>query len=215
MLRRIAILLLAILISLGLVNSAVGAALSDPESSSNDNLVATTLNLKTNGANGVTATLTYTSLKPGGTLTGTTINLTNSGALNGSTLDIAFSYVESDGAQNGTTNLTADNVASILQVTTLTYDTADFLTGVGAPSGALTDTNSNGYIDLQDLKTSPNIARLTGCGGLLGSSGNIKAFNITLQLRSFVSGAGFVAGGTSNDNQGDGVNVTITFTLNQ
>ncbi len=207
MIRKITILLLACLLTLGLFNSAVSAAISDPERSNNDNLVATTLNLKTNGANGVTATLTNTNLKPGQSLAGTTINLSNSGALDGSTLNIAFSYAESDGAQNGTANMTANQAAAVLQVTALTYDTANFVTGSGAPGGALVDTNSNTYLDVQDLIHATNVAKLVGCSGLT-AGGASKAFNITLQLRAFGSGV-------TNDYQGDGVSVTMTFTLNQ
>jgi hypothetical protein len=205
MLKKLAGLPIAALLVLGMTFGVSWAYTRDTETSTGNSFITGTLDLRTNGANGVSVTLSNTSLKPNNSVTGTTITLSNSGSVNGSTLNISFSYVTSDGAQNGTSDMSADQVASVLQVTTLTYDTANFISGVGTPSGALVDTplNSNGYIDLQDLTHATNVAKLTGCSGL--TAGGSKAFNITVFLRN----------GINNDYQGDGITVTMTFTLNQ
>jgi len=183
------------------------AAFKDNQSPANNNLSSGTIVLQTNSAYGVTATLNSTSMKPNTALTGTTINLKNAGTLNGSNVGITFSYSLNAGS------LTADQVASVLQVTTLTYDTANLLTGVGAPNGALADTNGNTYIDLQDLTNATNVAKLAGLAGL--TAGQSKAFNITLTARPYNSGSGFVSGYVTDACQGCGINITMTFTLNQ
>jgi predicted ribosomally synthesized peptide with SipW-like signal peptide len=205
MLKKLTGLSIVVLLLLGVTVSATWAYFRDTEASSSNQFTTGRLDLKTNGADGVSVTLSNTSLKPNNSVTGTTITLSNSGNLNGATLNISFSYVESDGDQYGTTNMTADQVASVLQVTTLTYDTANFISGVGAPNGAVTDANGNGngWLDVQDLTYAANVAKLTGCSGL--TAGGSKAFNITVFLRD----------GISNDYQGDGITITMTFTLHQ
>jgi predicted ribosomally synthesized peptide with SipW-like signal peptide len=202
MLKKLTGLSIVVLLLLGVTASATWAYFRDTEASGSNQFTTGRLDLKTNGADGVSVTLSNTSLKPNNSVTGTTITLSNSGNLNGATLDISFSYVNSDGSPNRY-DMSPDQVASVLQVTTLTYDTANFISGVGAPSGALVDTNSNGYIDVQDLTNATDVAKLTGLSGL--TAGGSKAFNITVLLRD----------GIDNNYHGDGITITMTFTLNQ
>jgi hypothetical protein len=195
--KKIIVLVAGALILLGVVSSQTFAKFSDNESSPYNSLIGGTLDLKTNTTNSVSATLTNMSLKPNNSVSGTTIQLSNSGTVNGATLNISFAYQENDNAnQNGTANMTADQVAQVMQVTTLTC-------GTTLPSllSTLTDTNGNGYIDVQDLTT--NGSKLTGLAGL--NAGTSKPFDITVILRD----------GISNDFQGDGITITVTFTLNQ
>jgi predicted ribosomally synthesized peptide with SipW-like signal peptide len=192
------LLVVLALIMLAVVSGVTFASFTDRESSTNNTLISGTIDLKTNNANGVSATLTNLSLKPNNSVTGTTIQLSNSGTVNGTTLNISFSYIESDNAnQNGTPNMTADQVASVIQVTALTYDTTNILT-------TLTDTNANGYIDVQDLVNAVNTAKMAGLSGLT-AGGASKPFNIVVLLRD----------GISNDYQGDGIAITVNFVLNQ
>lgn len=167
------------------------AYFNDVESSSGNELVAGTLDLKTDDADGVSQTLYATSLEPGGSVGPETIQLKNSGSVNGQSLDIAFYYVESDGSPN-TVNKTADETAAVMEVTTLNYDGSSLLSSVS-------DSNSNSYKDIQDLKN----ADLSGQSGLNASA--TKNFEIAVQLRS----------DTGDDFQADGINMTMTFTLNQ
>jgi hypothetical protein len=104
-------------------------------------------------------------------------------------MDIVFSYAESDGSPN-IVNKTADEVAAVMEVTNLDYGGSNIL-------GSVSDHNSNGYIDIYDLKN----ADLTGLIGL--DAGASKDFDISVQLRNT----------TGSDFQADGINLTMTFTL--
>jgi hypothetical protein len=130
-------------------------------------------------------------MSPGATVGSPTITLKNAGTVNGTTMDIVFSYVESDGTPN-TVNKTADDTAAVIEVITLNYGGADLLSGI-------VDSNHNGYLDLFDLKNT----NFTGRSGL--NAGISKNFDISIRLRSE----------TPNDFQGDGIDVTMTFTLKQ
>ena len=135
-------------------------------------------------------------MSPGATVGPSTITLKNVGTVNGATLDIVFSYAESDGSPN-TVNKTADQTAAVIQILTLAYDGHNLLDTSFTPH--VTDINSNGYIDIYDLKN----ANLTGLSGL--DDGASKNFGISIQLIST----------TGNDFQNDGINITMTFTLKQ
>lgn len=188
-------LIIGLTISFILVVSTVGistfAYFSDTETSANNQLTSGTLDLKTNDADGVSQTLYATTMQPGGSVGPSTIQLKNSGTVNGATLDIAFSYIESDGSPNSV-NKSADQTAYMMEVTTLNYGGSNLLSSVS-------DSNSNGYKDIQDLKN----ANLTGQAGL--NAGTIKDFQIAVQLRS----------DTGSDFQADGINMIITFILGQ
>jgi spore coat-associated protein N len=167
------------------------AYFNDTEASSDNSLSTGTLDLKTNNADGVTQTLYATSLKPNVSVGPSTITLRNAGTATAATLDIAFSYVESDGSPNPV-NMSADATAAIIEVTALTYGGTNLLTSVS-------DSNSNGYKDIQDVKN----ASLTGLSGLM--AGASKDFTITIKMRD----------GISNNFQADGINITMTFALRQ
>lgn len=176
-----------------LIGTVIGtwAFFHDTETSNNNQFSAGTLDLKTNDVDGVTQTLYSTSIAPGGSVGPSTLQLRNAGTVNGSTLNIVFTYVESDGSPNSV-NKSADDTAAMIEVTTLGYNSSSLLSNV-------IDANANGYQDIQDLKN----ANLTGQSGINASA--IKSFQIAIQLRS----------STSNDYQSDGINVNMTFTLNQ
>lgn len=174
-----------------LVAGGSWAYFTDVESSTGNELVAGTLDLKTDDVDGVNQTLYGINMKPGDTVGPGTIQLKNAGTVNGQSLDIAFSYVESDGSPNPVDKSAAET-AAMVEVTILNYGGSSLL-------GSVFDFNSNGYKDIQDLK----YADLTGQSGLNASA--TKDFDIAVQLRSETGG----------DFQGDGINMTMTFTLNQ
>jgi spore coat-associated protein N len=192
--KRVAIIVLIAIITLGVLIGTVKntwAYYSDIETSSGNTFASGTLELKTNNTDGVTQTLYVTSLKPNNSVGPSTITLKNNGTTVGSTLDIALSYVESDGSPN-TVNMSADTTAAVIEITTLTYNGAGVL-------ASISDSNSNGYKDIQDFKN----ASLTGLAGL--TVGQTRDFVITIKMRDGI-----------NDNfQGDGVDITLTFTLRQ
>jgi len=187
---------LVLLASLTVFLLASGVSLTissfvDLETSTGNQLLAGTLDLKTDDVDGVSQTLYAPSMSPGDSVGPSTIVLKNSGSVDGSSLDIAFSYEESDGSPNSV-DKSADDTAAMMEVTTLNYGGSSLLTGIS-------DANVNGYKDIQDLKN----ADLGGQSGIAALA--TKDFQMTVQLRSE----------TGNDFQADGINMTMTFTLNQ
>ena len=189
--KKIVGLTIVFMLFIGMVSIGTWAYFSDTETSTGNQLTAGTLDLKTNDVDSVFQTLYATNLKPGDTIGPSTIQLKNAGSVAGSTLDIAFSYVESDGSPN-TVNKNANDTAGMMEVTTLSYDGSSLL-------GSVSDANGNGYKDVYDLAN----ADLSGQSGLNASA--TKNFDIAVQLRSE----------TGNDYQADGITVTMTFILDQ
>jgi predicted ribosomally synthesized peptide with SipW-like signal peptide len=185
--KKIIGLSLVLIIAVALSGIGTFAYLTDHAASSGNSFVAGTLDLKTNNADGVTQTLYAIGMSPGATVNSPAITLKNTGTVNGATMDIVFSYV---GSPIG--DKTADDIAAMIEVITLNYGGADLLSGI-------VDSNHNGYLDLFDLKNT----NFTGRSGL--NAGASKNFDISIRLRSE----------TANDFQGDGIAVTMTFTLKQ
>jgi spore coat-associated protein N len=191
--KKILGLTIAFMLVMGIAGIGTWAYFSDTETSTGNTITAGTLDLKTDDMDGVTQTLLATNMAPGDVVGPETITLKNSGSVTGATLDLAFSYIESDGSPNPT-DMTADETAAMIEVTILNY---------GNPSvsilSSISDGNLNGYPDIEDLKT-------TGLSGLSGIDASAtKDFEIAVQLRTE----------TGNDFQADGITVTMTFTLNQ
>ena len=195
--RKILSKLIASIICIGviawLVIGSVQARFSDIESTQNNNFTAGILDLKTNDTDGVTQTLYLIGFIPGESSGTQTITLKNNGNLNGSSLDISLTYLQDDGTNppGATGTRTADEVASEIIVTTLTYDGSDLL-------GSVADSNSNGYKDIYDIAA----ANLSGQSGI--STGATKDFVIAVQLQS----------GLGTAYEADGIVVTMNFTIN-
>jgi len=179
------------LLMVGAAGITTWALFTDTEESTDNQLVTGSLDLRTDDADGVTQTLYATGMAPGDTVGPATIVLSNAGTMNGSSLDLSFYYVENDGGSNEV-DMTADEMAAMIEVTTLSYDGSSIL-------GSVSDDNTNGYLDVQDLTT----ADLSGQGGL--TTVETKDYVIAVQFRSDVG----------NDYQGDGITMTMTFVLNQ
>jgi predicted ribosomally synthesized peptide with SipW-like signal peptide len=189
--RTIISLVFASVIVLGAAGIATWTLFNDTEESTDNQLIAGTLDLRTDDADGVTQTLYATNLAPGDTVGPATIVLSNVGTIDGSTLDISFTYVENNGSPN-LVDMTADETAAMIEVITLSYDGSSILSLVG-------DDNSNGYADIYDLM----MADLSGQSGITTTTP--KNFTIAVQLRS----------DTDNNYQADGITMTMTFVLNQ
>ena len=189
--KKILGLSLILILVVGIIGIATFAYFTDNDNSSGNSFVSGTLDLTINDADGVTRTLYATNMSPGATIGSSAITLKNVGTVNGATLDIVFSYIESDGSPN-VIDMTADEVAAMIQVTTLDYGGSSLLGGVS-------DINSNGYKDVYDLKNST----FTGLDGINASA--TKTFDISVRLKSAIG----------NDFQGDGITITMTFILEQ
>jgi len=189
--KRIIGLTIAIMLSLGMSGIGTWAYFSDVETSTGNQLAAGTLDLKTDDVDGVTQTLFATKMAPGDTKASENITLKNSGSLAGTTLDLVFSYVENDSSPNPV-DRNADDTAANIEVTALNYGGSSLLSSIS-------DNNTNGYKDVEDLKNED----LSGQSGIDPSAS--KDFGITAKLREE----------TGNDFQADGIDITMTFTLNQ
>jgi predicted ribosomally synthesized peptide with SipW-like signal peptide len=189
--KKIFGLSLVLILVVGIIGVATFAYFTDNDNSSGNSFVSGTLDLTINDADGVTRTLYATNMSPGATIGSSAIALKNIGTVDGTNLDIVFSYTESDGSPN-IVNKTADEMAAMLEVVTLDYGGSSLLSSVS-------DHNGNGYLDIYDL----GYATLTGLPGL--DAGASKTFDISVQLRNT----------TGSDYQADGINMTMTFTLEQ
>ena len=189
--KRILGLTIAFMLLISMGGIGTWAYFQDTETSTGNVFAAGTLDLKTDDVDGVTQTLYASNLKPGDNVSGS-IALKNAGSVAGSTLDLAFSYVESDSGPTNPADMSANATAAVIELTALDYGGSSLL-------GSVSDANINGYKDVEDLKN----ADLTGQTGIDASA--TKDFTITVQFR----------GDANHDFQSDGINVTITFTLNQ
>lgn len=189
--KKILGLTVALLLLSGMTGIGTWAYFSDTETSSGNQMAAGTLDLKTNDMDGVSQTLFAVNMEPGDIVSSEIITLKNAGSVAGTTVDLAFSYVENDLSANPA-DMSADATAARIEVTVLKYDGLSLLAGV-------TDTNSNGFRDIQDLTNSD----LSGQSGIGAQA--TKEFEITVKSKI----------DTSNDFQDDGITVTMTFTLNQ
>lgn len=194
--KKIFGLTIAAVLVMGLVGGGTWAYFSDPETSTGNILTAGTLDLKTNNVDGVTATLTASTMKPSDSVGPATITLKNSGNMVASALDIDISYVENDGATEPTdadllVDLDADGFADKLIVNTLTYGATDLL-------ALVTDADADGK-DMEEVAATD----LTGQAGLVVDGTADFIIQVTLD-----SGAG-------NDFQNDGIDITFTFTIQQ
>ena len=179
------------MLSLGISGIGTWAYFSDVETATGNQLAAGTLDLKTDDVDGVTQTLFATKMAPGDAKASENITLKNTGSLAGTTLDLVFSYVENDSSPNPV-DRNADDTAANIEVTALNYGGSSLLSSVS-------DNNSNEYTDVEDLKN----ADLSGQSGIDPSAS--KDFEIAVTLRAE----------TGKDLQADGIDITMTFTLNQ
>ncbi len=152
-----------------------------------DNLLdGAIVNLEIDGADAITAFISGNDVLPGECVSGST-TLTNVGTRTGSVLDldIAIDYVMDLGSDS------TGNMAAFLELTTLTYD---------GTALALTDSNSNGFQDLEDWDASNAPSRdLTDPG----TAGKDLALEICLHTSA------------GDDLHGDSVTFDVDFMLGQ
>ena len=206
--KKLLLSILAIFLVIGLVGAGTFAWFQDTETSTGNTFTAGTMDLKVSDwdegfGDGVSATWTMSNMEPGVTTVGPlSVNLQNSGTIAADHVEISFSHsitdtpdVESDTNPN---SVPAD-MAEWIEITSMTYNGTNFLTGY-------TDANGNGFFDLEDVTMSP----YTDAGGPLD---NLPA-PIGAGTRTFTMALKFNAGAT-NGIQGDTLNLTMIFTLNQ
>jgi spore coat-associated protein N len=181
------------------------AFFSDSGTSSNNVFSTGTLDLKLSDANetdqdDVTATWNNTSLIPGGASVDGTLSLKNSGTVAGNHAHVALANVLSD-------NVNA--MDKYMKITTLEYDAngdTDYADGGENLLASVTDSNSNGFADLQDWAALAGTHSISGSLQLpLTDTGVNHGLHVTVQLDS----------SAPNTIQGDSVTSTFTVTLHQ
>ncbi|MFC2040329.1 TasA family protein, partial [Chloroflexota bacterium] len=165
--KRILGLTIVVLLLMGMAGIGTWAYISDVETSTGNVLAAGTMDLKTNDVDGVSQTLLATNMKPGDTIGPEIITLKNAGSVAGSSLDLGFTYVENDGSSNPV-DKSADDTAARIELITLNYGGSSLLASV-------TDSNINGYRDIQELKNTD----FSGQDGIAASSS--KEFEIAIK----------------------------------
>lgn len=184
---RIIVSILTIVAVVGGVSAVTFAFFSD-SGTSNDNLFAAgTIDLKLSDSDEtvmdtVTATIGGTNMVPGDTKSGT-LQLRNDGSHVADHAELSVVNTDSD---------LVNPLDAVMEITALTYDG-------GSVMSQLTDNNTNGYIDLNDLAT-------LGLDNLsLTDLGVDHPLAMTVQFRS----------DAGNLYQGDSVDSDWTVTLNQ
>ena len=169
------------------------AVLSDSETAGNNPMREGTLDLVFDGSSsiGIQAELT-----PGQSVKGS-VTLTNPASLTGS-LDVDVDYVESD----SDSTVTADDVASDLEVTTLTYGGTDL-------TGQFSDANGNGIKDLEDLSKNDQTSGESVANDLIGLTDPGVGTDFVVEITYTDPNS------NNNSHSGNGIDVTVTFYLNQ
>jgi len=158
--KRILMSSLSIFASLALATGATFAFFSDVGTSSNNVFAAGTFDLKLTDGNetdldDVTQTWTGTNMAPGGATVDNTLRLRNSGTVAGNHVHLALTNSSTGAAMN-----------RLLKIVTLEYDAdgdGNFTDPGENMLGTIGDSNSNGFIDLDDW------AALVGDHGMTGS----------------------------------------------
>lgn len=181
--------------TVGAAGASAGAGtmayFSDTESSSNNTIQAGTLELSFGGDGSFDMSAT---LEPGQSVVGS-VTLVNDGTVPGS-IDVSADYTENDAGTNNK-DMTADEVAKVLNVLMLEYDGTDEL-------GQVSDVDGDGNKTVYDLAN--NDVESDGDDVVdLPDPGGGKTFTVELEVDS----------GAGNDYQDDGIDITFTFDLNQ
>lgn len=195
--------LFVIALAVSVMVGTTAAFFSDVGTSTGNTFTAGTLDLKLNGADGVTATWGIPSMSPGDSVSGSIV-LRNVGTLNAD-------HIEINPIVNTTTDFNGDNagfeIDRRLQVTAATYTdesgTPDDL--LASPGKLLVDVNGNGWIDLDDLESAAVEGGVLDNLPAPSAGGPGTTLSMTIKFRT----------DTGNKYQGDSDVMNLTFTLNQ
>lgn len=203
--KKLLLLTLTLLLVAGMAGAGTFAYFTDTETSTGNIFTAGTLDLKIKDgglywSDGIaTAEWALSNMKPGDEAYGS-VDLKNFGSVYANHTEITCDYTITDppGPEPDTEeNTPADKMAGKMVITTMTYSYTNEVDCLPR----ITDENGNGVKDLYDLKA---------CGGVdnlpLVQSGT--QFGRLDMIVRFDPNAG-------NDFQGDTLNLTVVFTLNQ
>lgn len=207
--------LLSILI-VGVASTALGAVtwahFSDSDASGSNAVEAGTLDVTLDGANQQTGSFSLTNAKPGD---GTSHNFTlrNVGSVSADHVEIGLSFAENDQRSEPSdadldAELNASETASHVRVTTLEYQNESGSVVENVLS-SVSDDNNNGIKDLEDVQT--QAGSLDGLAPPQKNGGNETYFVFSVQIAN--DDGGFT--GSDEDVMADGIDVKVTFRLNQ
>ena len=203
--KKIVLGLMVIVLTVGLVGAGAMAYFQDTETSTGNTYTAGTLDLKirdvgVNWTDGIaTAEWSLSNMKPGDTAYGS-IDFKNFGSIYADHMEITCDYTITDPPgpeSDAEENTPADKMAGEIIISEMVYSynatEVDCLP-------LLNDANGNGVKDLYDLKAAA-VDNLP----LWQTGTQFANLSMTLQLNP----------GAGNDFQGDTLNLTVIFTLNQ
>jgi hypothetical protein len=212
MLKKIIGISLALVITLCAAGGSTYAYLLDTEDARSNFVSAGTLDMTLDGANGTAYTITASNIKPGNyiprpttdpaTDSAAVILISNDGSVDAGSQQYSNSLVMaatySDASVSGYSGgVSDDNMAGALEVTYLAVN--DPLWGEYSILGNITDANSNGYPDINDL--------YLAAAAIPGEWYPITPYYFKIQLRLNPSAAAAF--------QGKGLDITLHFTMNQ
>jgi len=211
--KKILITVMAVALSLGLMGGAF-AYFSDTETSTGNTFTAGTLDLTLGETGG--APITLNNMKPGDTASGT-MTVTNVGTLAGSLYATSW-YVANDGTAptEFPTDMSADDVAKMLQITTFTVGAFDMFTHPNIATIKALDGDSSDFT-VYDMVNDASGVTLAGypdpTAGGHGwysydtdmTSAESHVISMTIQFDT----------AADNDYQNDGITLTFEFLLTQ
>lgn len=211
--------LLVLLMVVGTVSAGMGGLtysyFQDTDSTSANPIQSGTLNVTIDGIDdGTTNDFTITNAKPLDTAT-KNYSIQNGGSAAADHLQINVSYTENDptgpyeqepGDSDLNKSLNGSEMAKYLEVTSLTYHNGTSSTNL---LSSVNDGNNNNIVDLADIQNASVMDDLTPPKV---KEGNTTYFEITIRVASDEHG---LQNSNDEDIMGDGVDVTIHFTLMQ
>jgi predicted ribosomally synthesized peptide with SipW-like signal peptide len=224
--KKVGGMILVVLIGALAVGVGSWALWSDTDASTSNTVNDGTMDLAINGSNNdVSGSFSLTDSQPGDN-TSQTFVLENDGTTEADHVEIALSSSENDSeSEPADTELNAEldagETASLIRVTQYEYRNnagvtqEDLLTGVNDSNG-----NGNGIIDLQDVQNQAGSA--DDLNAPQANPGNTTQLALTLEVAddddgNFIKGGNTTGSltGVDEDIMGDGVDITVEFTLNQ
>ena len=186
-----------VVLAVGLYSAGTLAVFTDTASDTGNTITAGTMDLKIKDSNEgfadvVSATWVMTNMVPGGATVFDTVTLKDTGSIEGQHLEISFSYT-------GDTEL-----AEWIEVTTISYDGINPILFLSS----ITDVNTNGWKDLEDLILAPN----TDENGPLDDLP--RPANFTDNEAVYLMGLSFRPEAPTSV-MGKSMTMTVNFTLNQ
>lgn len=196
---------------------------ADSDASQDNAIQAGTLDVRLDGADSLSATFSIANGSPTDAASHN-YTITNEGTIDADHLEISIAFAENDSLSEPSdadlnVELNDSETASLINVTRLEYQNH----GGGVIEDVLasvSDGNGNGVVDLEDVQSQQST--LDGLAPPKPEAGNNTYLVIAVEIASdddaaFTTG-GNTAGaltGEDEDVMADGVDVTLTFTLNQ